>query len=482
MATRRGSARLSSAAAQRRVWFFALLTGFTMATLIRLRGPVDIDTWLHLRIGEELRGGTSFGVVPDPLVVLADIPYVPTQWLSQMIFSMVHDAAGLRGVLALRLGALMLLMAVVWTATRLGGGPVVAAGATFVALVASSAAWAERPQIFGLALHGVVVLVWVRARRNDRVPWLVVPLLWLWACLHGTWVLGLVTGVVFTALKLVEPRNSKRPVRSLLGLNALSVIAIALTPLGPRLLIEPIHVGELATAAVPEWQPSQVSNPLMLLVVGMALVVLWRATRERQNGWADALLAAAAVVLALYTVRTIAFGAVLVAPAFAHALTHASRRGDKCCWREESTPWLVAAGLLAVFPGAVVGFPMQPPVGQAISTQLEAVPSGSTVAVDLSVSGWFLYAHPELKPLRDVRVEIYSPGVVADFDSFQNAGPEWEDYGAAHDVRAFLLAKGSLLSQALHESGRWRAAAIQHDYALWLPVEVARAALPPGGG
>ena len=63
-----------------------------VAELIRLRTAPDVDLWLHLRLGAELRDGTRFGALPDPLVVLADRPYVPTQWLSEVAGSLVEQA------------------------------------------------------------------------------------------------------------------------------------------------------------------------------------------------------------------------------------------------------------------------------------------------------------------------------------------------------------------------------------------------------
>ena len=97
----------------RRVWFLAMLTAVLTSTLIRLRGPADVDTWLHLRIGDAIRHGVRFGVVPDPLVVIADRPYIATQWLSQVIFSFVYENVGLNGILVLRLAALLVLLGAV---------------------------------------------------------------------------------------------------------------------------------------------------------------------------------------------------------------------------------------------------------------------------------------------------------------------------------------------------------------------------------
>lgn len=464
----------SSPATHRRVWFLALLTGVVVSTLIRLRGPIDIDTWLHLRIGDELRSGERFGVVPDPLVVIADRPYIATQWLSQVIFSFIYQFVGLDGILLLRLAALLVLLAAVFAASRLSAGRVAAAIATLVGMTASSAAWAERPQVLGLALHGVLVLLWVRAQQRRTTPWLVVPLMWLWACVHGTWILGLATGLVFMAGAVMDNPGGLRRFKGWFLVNGASFVAVALTPLGPRLLVEPFNVGNLAPAMAPEWQRPSWSNPLLLLVLAMVGAVVIGMIRRRSTTWTRVLLAAGALALSVYTVRTIAFGAVLVAPAFAAALSPRHGEMGNPAWRSEAVPWLVATAVLTLLPGALIGFPKEPPVGPAISSELDSLPTGTHVAVDLRVSGWFLHSYPDLKPLRDVRAEIYTAEVAADFESFMQAGDGWQSYVQTNHVHAFVLARDSALSRALAKDARWSEFVAQGDYALWVSASSAK--------
>ena len=103
----------------------------------------------------------------------------------------------------------------------------------------------------------------------------------------------------------------------------------ALTPLGPRLLLEPFAVGVAARSTVNEWRAPSPGNPLLVLVVVLAALVPLRAVRARRVDPTTLLLAVAGVVLAATSVRTIALGALLLVPALARSYRRrGARAGD----------------------------------------------------------------------------------------------------------------------------------------------------------
>ena len=96
-----------------------------------------------------------------------------------------------------------------------------------------------------------------------------------------------------------------------------------------------------------------------------------------------------------------------------------------------------------------------------------AIPAGSRVAVDVRVSGWVLWKHPEVRPLRDLRAEIYSAAAADAYAAFAAARPGWADYAATHHVNAVLAAAGDPLDTALAQSPGWSTLARSDDWALW---------------
>ncbi|PKW27172.1 glycosyltransferase family 39 protein [Phycicoccus duodecadis] len=446
-------------------WVLSLGVAALTVVLLRFRSEVDVDVWLHLRIGRELRGGQWFGVLPDPLVALADRAYLPTQWLSEVVGSWAVDGAGLVGLRVLRLLALLVMMAALYATARRTMTPARSAGVVLVVAVTTAAAWAERPQVAGLALAAVTVLLWERTLADGRPRWLLVPLTWVWAMVHGTWAVGLAFGALTLVVAAVTRRSSTRwpPVGAVL---LACVVVAGATPLGPRLLIEPFAVSSSARAGtgVNEWQTPTLGNPLYVLVLVVGAVVVVRSLRRRPFDAAPVLFALAGAGLAAYSVRTVAFGGLLLVP----ALMRAFPSGDRRPWtRGESAPLVVAALVMALAPGVVWGGPSAGPLGRPVDTALAALPAGTVAAVDVRVSGWVLAAHPGVRPLRDLRAEVYTAPTAAAYEDFTNARPGWAAYADAHRVAVIVAAVGEPLDRALAGSAGWRVAGADGTYRLW---------------
>ena len=448
------------------IWLLTLGGAALAALLLRLRDGVDPDLWLHLRLGEQLRAGERFQRLPDPLVVLADRPYSPTQWLAENAMSVVHQVSGVAGIHVLRALAIVALLALLQLTGAVYTTPVRAAAIALAALVATAAQWGERPQLLGLVLLAAVTWLWSRARRDATVPWAVIPLTWVWAMLHGSWLLGAATGGLFVlAMVLEHPRRTRSWAR-LLAVVAASLAVAGLTPLGPALLLEPFAVADAARGRVNEWAAPGLTNPLVLLVLLMGLTVLARSVRHLRASLPELLLAAAGVALSTTAVRTIAFGAVLLVPALAGAFVREMPDGTR---RERLSPWplVVTGALLLAVPGVVLGAPSGGPLPRSVDAALAQLPAGAVVAVEPAASGWVLWDHPAVRPLRDLRAEVYSDAAGNAYESFYRAEPGWQAYAAKHDITALVLEDGSALDRAVRADAGWRQVAREGTHAVW---------------
>lgn len=444
-------------------WVLALGFAALAAVLVRFRQGVDADAWLHLRIGRELLSGRHFGTLPDPMTVLADRAYVPTQWLSEIVGVLVHDVAGVVGWRILRIVALLVTLAAVYATARRWVGPARATGILAVVGLATSAAWAERPQMAGLALAALSVLLWSGTVLDGRPRWSLVPVTWLWAMLHGTWAVGLAFAAVLVVVSAVtRPAGLRR--RATLAVFAACVGVVALTPLGPRLLVEPFAVTASARPGVNEWQRPTPDNPVFVLALVAALVVLVRAARRRPVPWGAVLLAVAAAAVVAYSVRTVAFGALLLAPALALAF-----REDPAPTRtrRELVPLGAAAVVLALVPGVVWGGPSSGPLGPPVDAALSAMPPGTEVAVDVGVSGWVLAAHPGIRPLRDLRAEVYTQPVAEAYEILAKGRQGWQGYADREGVTVVLAVVDERLDREIAADGGWNAVATDGRYRIW---------------
>lgn len=465
-------------------WVAAVAAGLLTGLLLRVRTTPDVDLWLHLRIGELLRSGERFGTLPDPLAALADRPYVPTQWLAQVAMSLVHDAFGTTGIEVARLLLVLVLGAAVLLGCRAVAGPGASLTATTLSMLGAAAAWAERPQLAGMVLLALVVAAWWWASERGRAPWVVIPLTWLWAMVHGSWLVGVGAGLVVLVGGVLDGRWTGRTRGLVVAVLLASVAVTVATPLGPAAVLEPFRISSVAGLTANEWQRPTPGNPLLLVVLLACVLALLGVVRSRRRRWTRLLSVAAALVLALAMVRTIAAAALVLAPALAHGLDDLggrlaragrddpsgaapSARGARV--RGEWVGWALAAGaLLAVGGWHVAQTPFAAPVTDRVSAAVAALPPDAVLAVDGRAVGWVEWAHPDRRPLRDLRAEVYSVPVAIDYERFQEAEPGWPGLAERWGVTAVLADRDRPLDAALAGVPAWRVAAEDPDFRLWV--------------
>lgn len=147
----------------------------------------DCDTGWHIRTGEWI---LQHGTVPR--VDLFSFskqgqPWFAWEWLSDVLFAMLHSSAGLKGIV---LFAAMALCAVAWLVlrecVRESGNGFIALVVALLATGGASIHFLARPHVLTMLLLAVSMIV-LRAdrRRPGRMVWLLVPLTVLWTNLHG---------------------------------------------------------------------------------------------------------------------------------------------------------------------------------------------------------------------------------------------------------------------------------------------------------
>ena len=448
---------------------------FVVALVRGLAPFFEPDVWWHLRVGEHVLD-THQVHGTDPWSRFADKPYAATQWLAEAVAAQAYRWTGLGGVLWLRAAAILALTLLVYTACRRVGGRLPAALATGLALLGASGGLNPRPQLVSFVLFAVVVHAWMGTARDLRPRWWLVPVFWLWACCHGLWMFGVLLGVV-TSLALLPDLARRGDVRSrlvpLAALHAACVAVLALTPLGPRLLLAPFTVADNAQDVADEWKATPVTNSFALMALALILLtaVCWLARPTRRPAWQYAWLALGAVlVLAMW--RLVPLGVVLVAPLAAGAVQSVlTGARESFGTRERRSLVAAVAGSLAVAARVCAG-----PQGTAaftypggmrdIAASLGRAPAGSVVMVDFGVSGWLLWRHPDLTPSADLRMESYSHAYLHRYLDAAEARPGWDGYLDDVNARYALVDRTSALGDALvHEKG-WHTAATSARFVL----------------
>ena len=433
------------------------------------------DTWWHLREGRHILDTWSL-VGTDPWAAFADGPYVATQWLPEAVAAWTVGTVGLSGVVWLRAVAIIALYLAIYLLCRQGAGRLPASLAAAVAVLGSGASLNPRPQLVSFVLFAVVYLAWWRTMQDRRLRWWLVPLFWVWGCCHPLWMFGLLLGGLLSIFLALLPRD-RRPARGrLLVLNAACVAALAATPLGPRLLTVPFDVAGNAAWIAEEWRATPLNNVFAYVTLGMLVLtaVLWARRPEARPLWQYALLALA-VGMALWMWRLVPLACILVAPLFASALQAALGRPAEPRGRRERRLVVVAGVVAALLAAATAAGPKgaaaQNFPGQldAISSRLDDLPPGTVVLNDFGISGWLLWKHPQLTPVADLRVELYSADYLRSYIGAEQVRPGWDDYVDRVHPGVALVADDSALGDALVHRLAWREVASSGDYLLLVP-------------
>ena len=441
-------------------WMIGVLSLLALGLTVRAgtRAVGDPDIWWHLKTGQYVLNGGSFSG-PDPWVPFASRPFVLTQWLPEVVAQKVYELAGLPGVAWLRFAAMLVLLGtLLWTCRRIADS-VPALMAALAAMLGAGASLTERPQLVSFILLSVTLAAWWRSAEDLRPRWWLVPLTWLWACSHGLWPVGIAVGGVVILGLAIDRRLDRRTALRLMLVPAFSLVAAALTPVGPQLLLSPFNVSAAAGSFVQEWQPTSASNPFALITLAMiALVVLtWVRSTSVPPTW-QILLAVTAFVATLIMFRTVAIGAVIAAPLFASALQQQRLRPPKALTRNAVFTWLglsLAAAMIAM-PIAVAMAQKPFGVPDRLRPQLAALPAKTVVLDQFAISGWLLWAEPQLIPVADLRSEVYSAEYLTAFRNNESVGPGWQSFITRTGATAALLRKDSALADALQHQLRWR--------------------------
>ncbi len=310
-------------------------------------------------------------------------------------------------------------------------------------MLAAPWAWTFRAQLFALPLFtGLVWLLASEARRPSRRVYLALPLLVVWANLHGSVVLGAVLTMTLAAIELVSRRDL--PLRRGLALLLLAPLAVLATPYGPIetaryyrfMLTDPPFASRVI-----EWQPSDLGADTLvfyaLATLAVVVVVLGRRRLQAFDVVALALTFVGAV-LAIRGIPWFALTSMILLPVALGSVL-------------EGSAAVVRSGLnrgLAVGAVAVVAVAVAVAVARDASwyesewpngalsavAEVAADPSERVLATDRHAD-WLLWKVPGLRGRLafDVRFELYDEAFFDRLASYKLQTGDWkalaEGYG-----------------------------------------------------
>lgn len=433
-----------------------------------LRPISDPDTFWHLSAGEHLWRSWQFSG-PAPAPRFATRPWTLHEWAPELVMAAAARVGGLPAVALVHALTASALLLALYVACRLHTGPLPSAVAATVAWIGASASIAPRPQMVSFILLALVTSTWLRTARDRRARWWLVPLTFVWACSHGLWLAGVLVGFAVVGACLLDGRVTRREAGKLVLVPLLSVVAAAVTPVGPRLLLSPLEVRGYSKY-VTEWAPASLAQPAFLATTLLSvIVVLGWARRTTTASWAHVAVWGLALVWTLLYARTVALGAVMLAPLASLTLQGLLASSPSVVrLKAERAVILVGAALtaclgLAMTPGISTSAAKMP---TQLDSSLSALPADTVVFNDYGVGGWLLWTHPNVEPVIDGRTEIYPLPYVDAYQRALTAQQGWQRTVSESGATVALLPSKGALADALVHQERWTTVADGDGYVL----------------
>jgi hypothetical protein len=210
------------------------------------------DYWWYLRLGKDVLESGAVPAVDTYSSIQAGLPIVYQSWLSAVFLWLIYKTGAIPLTILLVALLIGITYAMLWLLMREGGvGPKLAALLTLFAGLSGSNNWGVRPQLFAYPLFLAVLWILLKwNKREQKFLWLLIPLSWAWANLHGSFILFFIlVGIAF----VFGAGDRKK-------LFWVALAALAVTLLNPRgFVLWQSVIGTFTAPGIrdlsPEWLP-----------------------------------------------------------------------------------------------------------------------------------------------------------------------------------------------------------------------------------
>lgn len=405
-----------------------VVAALLLVMLLALGGKLlnDADTYWQIALGDWMIAHRAVPHVDTFSWTVAGGPWISSQWLAQVIFAAAYHALGWSGVVVVSALAIASAFGLLAYYLMRHLAPLPTLVLVMAGFVLAAPHMLARPHALALPVMVLWVAGLVRANDDKRAPsfWLL-PLITLWANLHGGFTFGLflIAPVALEALIDARPEERVRVVMRWALFGIAAVAAACMTPYGPESLLVTRRILGLgpALALIGEWQPENFARlgGLEICLLGAIGFLLWRRITLPP---VRILVVLGLVHMALSQSRS---GEMLglVAPLFM-AAPLAPQLGRRAPG-DAKTLYTVAAAALLLF-AALMTFVL--PLSLRYEPRAEVSPKGAVDAVKASGRthllnsydfGGYLIAQG-VRPFIDGRTELYGADFFLRYDAAVN--------------------------------------------------------------
>jgi hypothetical protein len=478
--------RSGQARGTRLLW--AGITILLPGLLVSVLSMSTVDLAYAVRAGGQILDGAGIPRIDTYTFTAAGLTWIDQQWLAQALFSAIHRLGGWPALAALWAVIIVAIEALLWRAARSWGAGVRTTGVTLLlAFVIAAVGSSLRSQLLGLlCLAGLMTLVADRSIHRGRL-WLAVPLLAVWANLHGSFPVGLALLGVATLEDIASRDHPREAVAKL----ALAAVATLVNPFGFDVWRYVATIGSDATIArfVTEWRHTNLFDPagaaFYASVVAVLVIVLVRIRQSERPPLTALAWLAGLALLGAWAVRAVAWWAVGAAPVVAALLARIPmrRRGREAVVSTETAsatdrPGIARGPIVFVATLVILLVALQPslhpsPDGEGLGSRLDDAPAGITRALSAVVAAtpatrvfnaqrwgsWFELAVPQARIFADSRIELIPAAAWSDYLTVSAGDPRWHGILDGWQVSVLVLSAKdqAALVTLVSSDSRWHA-------------------------
>ena len=295
---------------------------FAIVIADAMRGA-DTDLWGHIHFGNIVltqhrlffHAPSSYACPPGPK------DWILVDWLGQALMALVYDAGGVVGMKVAKFGCVAAVMGLLALGlAETGAALVIQAAVLVVAAFAFILHMQFRTFLADDICLAALMAMLARESYGRRAPlWLAVPMLALWANLHGGFFVGLAAMGLYTAVRGVQDLaqgNGMRGTVRLAALTSAAVLATLLNPYGLKdwIVIAGVLRNPFTLRHISEFRPLLIvvasfyreHRPLFTFIAALAIMTATLVTFALTPRADDLALFAIAVLMtigALYAVR-----------------------------------------------------------------------------------------------------------------------------------------------------------------------------------
>ncbi len=407
------------------------------------------------------------------------------QWLGELIIYAAYLAGDWRGIIVVRALAVAVLVGLVVANALLARPerPLLAVIAGLPAVFLTRFVWVDRPELLGFAAFAAL-LVLLRLGRGGRSWALVacVPLVALWANLHGSYAVG----VVVALAACVEGAWVDAPRRRMYALVAFGVVfGSMLTPAGPGAFFTPGSHFFSPTRDIMEEGVIDVRTQLGALYAVTLVLVLACALAGSAVWPRETVVLVPVVFLSLTALRHAPFLAIAAAPLLVTRIDEVARllwsgitgrattrdaRPRTAASRDLPRPAFVglAGGALAVLAVAMAAAPPDTDESSYPKEALAALPRGAGLFNTYDWGGWLIWRAPQTPVFIDGRLTPYLGRTLDDYRIVVAGAPSWREVVDRRRISALLVRPSDPIAVRAAELG-WRQLARSEQFVLLVP-------------